>query len=96
MLLAGVLKPLQACQQHWLGCLQHAQHSAAVEAAAALGRRSVWNENMEQSEVRKADSFYDSTVEKVSIECRAPHTCSTAAGMHSGCVASLCAVAASF
>jgi hypothetical protein len=66
MLLAEVLKPLQACQQRWLGCLQHAQHSAAgAAAAAALSRRSVWNENMEQSEARKAESFYDSTVEKV-------------------------------
>lgn len=66
MLLAGILKPLQACQQHWLGLLHTAQQNSTAEAAAAaLGRRSVWNEHMEQSEARKADSFYDSTVEKV-------------------------------
>jgi hypothetical protein len=64
MLLAGVLKPLQACQQHWLGFLQKAQQQGAT-AAVLLGRRHVWNESMEQSEARKADSFYDSTVEKV-------------------------------
>jgi hypothetical protein len=68
MLLAGVLRPLQACQQQWLCVLQAAQRTttAAAAAGAALSRRNVWNESMEQSEARKADSFYDSTVEKVS------------------------------
>jgi hypothetical protein len=28
-------------------------------------RRSVWNESIDQREARKADSFYDSTIERV-------------------------------
>jgi hypothetical protein len=88
MLLAGVFRPVQACQQHWLRCLQHAQQSAAgAAAAAALGRRSVWNENMEQSEARKAESFYDSTVEKVSTKSR------TAGVQHSTCQTRHCCFA---
>ncbi|KAF6261335.1 alpha-ketoacid dehydrogenase kinase [Scenedesmus sp. NREL 46B-D3] len=66
MLLAGVMKPLRVCQQHWLSCLEHAQQSGTA-AAAVLGRRHVWNENMDLGEARKADSFYDSTVEKYAV-----------------------------